>query len=117
MKAFLLVLAYGLAIPLPLSFALCSRPRRVRSGDAQDAQAAADTRTPEEVLVETVESLASALRGRGEKETAERLLNAFYGASTGSEMVMGLRWVLRGIDRRRLQGDVGLLMELERLLS
>jgi len=48
---------------------------------------------------------------------ADDLLIAIYDASTETELRMGVRYVMRSIDRRKLKDDVALLMRAERLLS
>ncbi|QOL48253.1 hypothetical protein [Massilia litorea] len=117
MKDALLLLAYCLAIGVPLGLALLSRPRRKQSSAASGADATDQKRTAEPDIVETITALAGALRSRGDEAAAEQLLDAFFGAATGTELVMGVRFVLRTIDRRKLGEDVALLMRVERLLA
>lgn len=117
MSSKLLPIAYCLAIAVPLGLALWPRPRRPRMGDAGTFRAAGEGCTPEPEIVETIEALALALRSRGDDATADQLLDALYGGATGTEVALGLRSVLRAVDRRTLQGDVVLLMRAERLLA
>jgi hypothetical protein len=116
MNTFLL-LTYFLAVAIPLRLALASRPPRKRTEDSDGVGAAAKDSLPEPGIGETVDALAAALRAGGDETTAEKLTHAFYGAATGGELTMGMRFVLGAIDRRKLQGDVNLLMRIERLLS
>jgi hypothetical protein len=112
----ILLLTYCLAIGIPLGLAIWSKRKRTRIGDQANADAKSDC-TPETEIVETIEALAIALRSRGDETMADNLLNAFYGASTGTELRMGLRYVMQSIDRRKLKSDVALLIRAERLLS
>lgn len=117
MNSVLLLLACCLAVAVPLGLALRSRPQQNRTGDSDEAGAAVKDSTSEPDIVETVEALAAALRSHGDEATAEKLLDALYGAASSTELVMGLRFALRTIDRRKLHEDVALLMRAERLLS
>jgi hypothetical protein len=111
-----LPLLYFLAVAIPLGLALASR-RHNGPENRDGADAAVRDPTLEPGIGETVDALVAALRARGDEAAAEKLDRAFYGASTGGELTMGLRCVLGAIDRRKLHGDVSLLMRLERLLS
>lgn len=116
MNAFLLLMVV-LAVAIPLGLALCSRPRRARTslGEAPDASAEESRSAPD--IAKVVDALVAALRMRGDEAAAVQVDRAFYGAATGGELVMGMRSALDLIDRRTLQGDVGLLMRIERFLS
>jgi hypothetical protein len=116
MNSFLLLM-YFLAVAIPLGLALWSQPRRARTSAGEAPATAIQGGTPEPGIAETVDALVAALRARGDETTAEQLDRAFKGASTGGELVMGMRFVLGTIDRRKLQGDVSLLVRLERFLS
>ena len=114
MSAFLLLVVF-LAVAIPLGLALCSQPQRGRTGvgEAPDAEGEAS----EPGMAEVVDALVAALRMRGDEAAAVQVDRAFYGAATGGELVTGMRSVLETIDRRELQGDVSLLMRIERFLS
>lgn len=117
MKDALLLLVYCLGIGVPLGLVLRSRRGRNQSSDASGDVARPQHRAAEPDIAETVEALAAALRSRGDEAVAERLLDAFFGASTGTELVMGVLFVLGTIDRWKLGEDVALIMRIERLLA
>lgn len=112
----ILLLTYCLAIGIPVGLALWSKPKRNRIGNQGNADAREDCTTGAEI-VQAIEALATALRSRGEESKADHLLHALYGASTGAELRMSLRFVMQSINRRKLQGDVALLIRAEHLLS
>lgn len=112
----ILLLMYCLAIGIPLGLALWAKPNRNRGGNQGNANVNSES-TSEADIVQAIEALAIALRSCGDGTTADNLLNAIYGALTGTELRMGLHVVIQSINRRKLQGDVGLLIKAERLLS
>lgn len=112
----ILLLTYCLAIGIPLGLALRAKPDPNRGGNRGNANVKSDC-TSEAEIVQVIEALATALRSRGDETTADKLLHALYGASTGSELRMGLHFVIQSINRRTLEGDVALLIKAERLLS
>lgn len=111
-----LLLTYCLAIGIPLGLALWSKADRNPTSDRDKAEAENEG-TPGAEIVEAIEALAIALRSRGDETMADHLQKALYRASTGTELRMGLRFAMQSIDRRKLQGDVALLIDAERLLS
>lgn len=68
-------------------------------------------------IAELVEALAAGMRTRNQCDLANRMLDRLYGASTGNELVMGLRKELRLLDRRQMGQELPLVFELEKLLS
>lgn len=67
-------------------------------------------------LQKIVDELASALQLGGNDDASSRLLDALYGAATGGEMVMKLRYELNKIDKSNLGKNIELWNELNRLL-
>lgn len=69
-------------------------------------------------LQKIVDELALALRLEGKYDAASRLLDALYGAATGGEMVMKLRYELNkmDMDKRNLGNNIELWNELNLLL-
>ena len=72
--------------------------------------------TPEPGIGETVDALAAAFRAHGDETIAEKLNSGVLRASIGGQLTMGMRVVLGTSDRRKKQGNVNLLMRLERYL-
>jgi hypothetical protein len=68
-------------------------------------------------IAELVEALAAGMRTRDQSDLADRMLDRLYCASTGNELVMGLRKELRLLDWRQMGQDLPLVFELEKLLS
>lgn len=68
-------------------------------------------------ISELVDTLAARLQAVGDDALASMLLDGLHGAATGGELRMRLRHALRTVNRKQLGADVGLVMELERLLS
>lgn len=112
----ILLLTCCLAVGIPTGLAIWAKPNRNGGGNRGNADVKSDC-TPEAEIVQAIEALALALRSRGDGATADNLLNALHGASTGIELRMGLHFVMQSINRRKLQGDVALLINAERILS